>query len=121
MTPSGVYVTVAKSCRGRPAPKVEGGRLSPRVEKLLVGARNCTPLVDGVITQVAIVRDQLNNLVPVHGVQADWPLIGGSLRTREVEVLRPKKLHPKLQSDDPLEEATIATLHRTLAGALKPA
>jgi len=124
-TPTGVYVIDAKKYRGRPALKVEGGLLRPRVEKLLVGTRNCTPLVDGVIKQVAIVRDQLDDSVPVHGVlcfvEADWPLIGGSFVTRGVEALWAKKLYPKLRSDGPFGEEAIATLYRTLAGALKPA
>jgi len=123
VTPTGVYVIDAKKYRGRPALKVEGGLLRPRVEKLLVGTRNCTPLVDGVIKQVAIVRDQLDDSVPVHGVlcfvEADWPLIEGSFVTREVEALWPKKLYPRLRSAGPLGEEDIATLYRTLAGALK--
>lgn len=125
VTPTGVYVIDAKKYRGRPALKVEGGLLRPRVEKLLVGTRNCTPVVDGVIKQVAIVRDQLDDSVPVHGVlcfvEADWPHIGGSFVTREVEALWPKKLYPRLGSAGPLGEEAIATLYRTLAGALRPA
>ena len=125
VTPTGVYVIDAKKYRGRPHLKVEGGLLRPRVEKLLVGTRNCTTLVDGVIKQVDIVRDQLDDAVPVHGVlcfvEADWPLIGGSFATRGVEALWPKKLYPKLQSDGPIEETTILTLYRSLAGAFKPA
>lgn len=125
VTPSGVYVIDAKKYGGRPALKVEGGLLRPRVEKLLVGSRNCTPVVDGAIKQVDIVRAQFDDSVPVHGVlcfvEADWPLIGGSFTTRGVEVLWPKKLYSKLQSDGPFDEATIAMLHRTLAMVLKPA
>ena len=68
------------------------------MEKLLVGSRNCTPVVDGVIKQVAIVRDHVQDTVPIHGVlcfvEADWPLIGGSFTTRGVEALWPKKLYP---------------------------
>jgi hypothetical protein len=56
VTPTGVYVIDAKKYRGRPHLKVEGGLLRPRVEKLLVGTRNCTSLVDGVLKQVDIVR-----------------------------------------------------------------
>jgi hypothetical protein len=125
VTPTGVYVIDAKRYRGRPHLKVEGGLLRPRTEKLLVGTRNCTPLVDGVLKQVDIVRDHLDDTVPVHGVlcfvEADWPLIGGSFTTRGVEALWPKNLYPKLRSDGPIEEATIAPLVRSLAAAFKPA
>lgn len=125
VTSTGVYVIDAKKYRGRPHLKVEGGLLRPRVEKLLVGTRNCTPVVDGVIKQVQVVGDHLDDSVPIHGVlcfvEADWPLIGGSFTTRGVEALWPKKLYPILRSVGPLDVETIATIHRTLAAALPPA
>lgn len=125
MTPTGVYVIDAKRYRGRPHLKVEGGLVRPRVEKLLVGSRNCSSVVDGVIKQVTMVRHQLDASVPVHGVlcfvEADWPLIGGSFTTRGVEAISPKKLYPKLRSDGPLDAETIAMVHRPLAGSMKPA
>ena len=125
VTPTGVYVIDAKKYSGRPHLKLEGGLLRPRTEKLLVGTRNCTHLVDGVLKQVAIVRQHLDDSVPVHGVlcfvEADWPLIGGSFTTREVEALWPKKLYPKLRTDGPIDDTSIATLHRSLAEAFMPA
>ncbi|RLV50265.1 NERD domain-containing protein [Nocardioides mangrovicus] len=125
VTPTGVYVIDAKKYRGRPHLKIEGGLLRPRVEKLLVGTRNCTPVVDGVLKQVKIVRDHLDDSVPIYGilcfVEADWPLIGGSFTTRGVEALWPKKLYPRLKSDGLLCVETITTIHRALAGALPPA
>lgn len=125
VTPNGVYVIDAKKYSGRPHLKVEGGLLRPRVEKLLVGTRNCTHLVDGVLKQLAIVREHLDDSVPVHGVlcfvEADWPLIGGSLTTRGVEALWPKKLYPKLRTDGPIDDTSIATLHRSLAEVFQPA
>jgi Nuclease-related domain len=125
VTPTGVYVIDAKKYRGRPHLKVEGGFLRSRVEKLLVGTRDCNRLVDGVTKQVTVVGDHLPEPVPVHGVlcfvEADWPLIGGSFTTRGVEVLWPRKLYPKLMSDGPIDVETIAFLHHTLATALPPA
>jgi hypothetical protein len=122
VTPSGVYVIDAKKYRGRPHLKLEGGLLRPRFEKLMVGTRNCTPVVDGVIKQVAIVGDLLDDSLPVHGVlcfvEADWPLIGGSFTTRGVEALWPKELYPKLRSDGSLDVEAITTIHRTLAASL---
>ena len=47
VTPTGVYVIDAKKYKGRPQLKVEGGLLRPRVEKLLVGSRDCTKVVGG--------------------------------------------------------------------------
>lgn len=49
VTPTGVYVIDAKKYAGQPHLKIEGGFLRPRVEKLLVGTRDCTKVVDGVL------------------------------------------------------------------------
>ncbi len=82
VTPGGVWVIDAKRYKGRPELKIEGGFLHPRVEKLLVGRRDSTKLVDGVLKQVDVVREHAG-AVPVNGVlcfiEADWPLVGGSL------------------------------------------
>ena len=115
----------ANKYKGRPQLKVEGGLLRPRVEKLLVGTRNCTNVVDGVLKQVDIVRAVLGDNVPIHGVlcfvEADWPLIGGSFTTRGVEALWPKKLYPKLKAEGPLEIETLVEIHTRLASSLPPA
>lgn len=85
----------AKRYKGRPELRVEGGLLRPRVEKLVVGRRDCTELVDGVLKQVDLVRDVVGDL-PITGVlcfvEADWPLIGGAFTTRGIHVLWPKRL-----------------------------
>jgi len=125
VTASGVYVIDAKKYRGRPHLKIEGGLFRPRVERLLVGSRDCTKLVDGVLKQVDVVRGLLDDDVPVHGVlcfvEADWPLIGGTLTTRGVQALWPKKLYPKLQAEGPFTADTVAEIHRKLAHALRAA
>jgi hypothetical protein len=125
VAPTGVYVIDAKKYKSRPQLKVEGGILRPRVEKLLVGTRDCTKLVDGVLKQVDIVRGLVGDDLPIHGVlcfiEADWPLIGGSFTTRGVEVLWPKRLYPRLKSDGPLLPQTVAEVHRCLASSLPPA
>lgn len=125
VAPTGVYVIDAKRYKGRPQLRIEGGILRPRVEKLLVGSRDCTRLVDGVLKQVDIVRGLVGDDLPVHGVlcfiEADWPLIGGSFTTRGVEALWPKRLDSKLTSDGPLLPQTVAEVHRRLASALPPA
>ena len=122
VTATGVYVIDAKKYRGRPHLKIDGGLFRPRVERLLVGSRDCTKLVDGVLKQVDVVRGILEPGVPVHGVlcfvEADWPLLGGDFTTRDVHALWPKKLYPKLQAEGPLTADTIAEIHRTLAQSL---
>ena len=116
VAPSGVYVIDAKKYQGRPQLKIEGGFLRPRVEKLLVGNRDCTKLVDGVLKQVDIVRGIVGDDLPIHGVlcfvEADWPLIGGSFTTRGVEALWPRRLYPKLKADGPFRSETVAEIHR---------
>ncbi len=125
VAPTGVYVIDAKKYKGRPQLKLEGGFLRPRVEKLLVGTRDCTRLVDGVLKQVDIVRGLVGDDLPVHGVlcfvEADWPLIGGSFTIRGVQALWPKRLYPKLKADGPLLTQTVAEVHRRLASSLPPA
>jgi hypothetical protein len=125
VTPTGIYVIDAKRYRGRPHRQVQGGFLRPRVEKLLVGTRDCTRLVDAVIKQLTVVRDHIPDQIPVHGVlcfiEADWPLIGGSFTTRTVQALWPKKPYPQLTSSGPIDVETIAAVHHTLATAFPPA
>jgi hypothetical protein len=122
VTPTGIYVIDAKKYRGRPQLKIEGGLLRPRVEKLLVGTRDCSKLVDGVHHQIDIVRDLLGDRIPITGVlcfiDADWPLVGGAFTTRGVQVLWPKKLHRVLQAPGSLEPELQADAHRRLANGL---
>ena len=125
VTSNGVYVIDAKKYRGRPHLKIEGGIFRPRVERLLVGSRDCTKLVDGVLKQVDTVREMLQDDVPVHGVlcfvEADWPLIGGAFATRGVQALWPKKLYPQLRGEGVLTADVVAEVHRTLALSLRAA
>lgn len=102
ITTAGVWVVDAKRYRGRPTLSIEGGILRPKTEKLLVGRRDCTSLVHGVLTQVDLVRAVVDE-VPVIGalcfVEADWPLVGGAFTTRGVHALWPKRL-AKLLTDE---------------------
>ena len=95
VTAAGIWVIDAKRYRGRPELKIEGGILRSRVEKVLVGRRDCTMLVDGVLKQIDLVREVVGDL-PVTGalcfVEADWPLMGGAFTTRGVHALWPKRL-----------------------------
>lgn len=64
VTPSGIWVIDAKKYTGRPQLKIEGGILRPRVDTLLVGRRNCTRLVDGLLRQIDVVRG-ITDQIPV--------------------------------------------------------
>lgn len=125
VTPSGVLVIDAKRYVGRrPALVVEGGILRPRVEKLTVGSRDRTNLVEGVLKQVEVVAGLVGEALPVHGflcfLEADWPLIGGAFTVRGVDVLWPRKLYPRLMAEGP-SGAVVPEVHARLAKALPPA
>lgn len=73
--------------------RVERGILRPRVEKLMVGGRDRTKLIDG---EAERVRAALDETVPVAGVlcfiEAEWPLVGGHFSTRGIRVVAPRRL-----------------------------
>lgn len=123
ITPGGIWVIDAKRYKGRPELKIEGGILRPCTEKVLVGRRDCTNLVDGVLKQVDLVREAVGDL-PVTGalcfVEADWPLIGGAFATRGVHVLWPKRL-AKFLSETGEGVVDVASVREDLASRFKPA
>jgi hypothetical protein len=126
---SGVFVIDAKKYQGRPSLRVEGGLFRPRTEKLLVGSRDCTKLVDGARKQVDLVRTALDEAelegVPVRGmlcfVDADWPLIGGAFVTADVHVLWPRKVTEYFLKPGSMNDQTVQHIHRTLASSFPPA
>jgi hypothetical protein len=127
VTGNGVWVIDAKRYKGRPTLRVEGGILRPRVERLLVGRRDCTKLVDGVAKQMALVRDALaaeGVSSPVKGalafVDADWPLVGGSFTIGGLHVLWPKRL-AKLLLEPGDHVADVPAIHEALARRFPPA
>jgi hypothetical protein len=123
VTSAGIWIIDAKRYKGRPELKIEGGILRPRVEKLFVGGRDCTKLVDGVIRQVELVREVAVGQVPATGalcfVEADWPLIGGAFATRDVHVLWPKRL-VKMLMDASAGEVDVAAVRESVASRFKP-
>lgn len=119
--PGGVFVIDAKKYAGRPKLRTEGGLFRAREEMLFVNRRNRTNLVDSVLHQVALVRAVLvDSPVEVTGMRcfagADWPLVGGSFTTRGVVVASPRRARREISRPGQLSTATIAELHRRLAG-----
>jgi hypothetical protein len=95
ITRSAVWVIDAKRYSGRPTQKIEGGVLRPRSEKLLVGRRDRTKLVDDVLRQVSLVQSATTDIAVIGAlcfVEADWPLIGGAFTSRGIQILSPKRL-----------------------------
>jgi hypothetical protein len=125
VTQGGVFVVDAKRyVNKRPELKIEGGVLRLRVERLLVGGRDRTKLVDGVLGQVETVRAALEDeAIPVRGVlcfvEADWPLIGGTFTTRGVSVVWPRQLSKMLDAAG--GEVDVQAVRDRLSEVFKPA
>jgi hypothetical protein len=98
VTAGGIFVVDAKRyVDKRPEPRIEGGILRPGVEKLIVGGRDRTTLVGGVLGQVDRVRAALGDeSIEVSGVlcfiDADRPLMGSFFSTSGVRVVSPRRL-----------------------------
>ncbi|NPC96736.1 NERD domain-containing protein [Nocardioides sp. zg-DK7169] len=122
VTTAGVWVIDAKRYQGRPELRIEGGIFRRRVEKLFVGRRDCTALVDGVLAQVGLVEEVVGD-VPVTGalcfVDADWPLIGGAFTTRGVHALWPKRLAKLLAGAE--GSVDVPAVRQALAAHFPPA
>jgi hypothetical protein len=127
--PTGVFVIDAKKYTGRPSLGVEGGLFRPRVEKLIVGSRDCTRLVEGVHKQVDLVSSALISAgmgqIPVRGmlcfVDADWPIIGGAFRIDGLDVLWPKKAVEQVLKPGIMDDLAVSQVFHALATAFPPA
>ncbi len=125
--PSGVTVIEAKRYRGRIEVERRGGLLRESTEHLLVGRRDCTPLVDGVLAQAdairAILADGPHSAVPVRAVlcfvEGDWPW-SGSFEVRGVPVVTPREA-AKLCARGELPAATFTLVAEALRARLTPA
>lgn len=95
----------------------------PRVERLVVGGRDRTDLLDGIGGQVDLVRTALvgggSPDVAVRGmlyfVDADWPMIGGSFQIRDFDVMWPRLAARMVGAPGPLDTAHIRATHQLLA------
>ncbi len=123
VAPRGVFVIDAKRYKGAPRLQVEGGLFSRRVEKLMVGSRDCTELVGKVRKHVSLVEGALAAAgladVSVAGmlcfVEADWPLLGGNFVIDGVEALWPGKASDRLTQSGPLDLDQMRAVARALA------
>ena len=122
--PSGVAVIAAKRYRGRIEVERRGGLFREHTEHLLVGRRDCTELVDGVVAQADVVRAILADghatvRVPVRAVlcfvEGEWPW-SGSVELRGVPVVTPQQA-AKLCASGQLPAATVTEVADALTGA----
>ena len=118
VTTGGVWVIDTKRYVGSaPHKRVEGGTIRPRVELLMVKGRDKTVLVDGVLKQVALVREAVGE-APVFGVlcfvDADWGLLPDPFTVNGVQVMWPRKLARLLaRSAEPVID--VEAIARTIA------
>lgn len=90
VTPAGVWVVATTHDTGRPERHVDG-----EVQRLVIGGRDETALVDAVLGQVETVRSVVGG-VAVRGVLcivgAEWPLFGDAFGIGAVDVVGPARL-----------------------------
>lgn len=120
---SGVWVIDTKRHRG----KVDVDKPLFGQPKLRVRGHDRTPLVNGVLRQVALVTAVAADLAPgapVHGVlcfvDAEIPLLG-ALRVRNLQVLAPKRLAKAVNERGPVCAAAIEALWQGVAYGFPPA
>ena len=126
VTPLGITVIDAKHYRGRPHLRVRRDLFRPKVEELYVGRRNCTKLVDSVRWQADQVRSAMSEpgmavAAMLCFVGADWPLIGGALKTRGVDIVWPRRAERLLTRSGPHDKATVEIMYTRLIDAFPPA
>jgi hypothetical protein len=124
----GVLVIDAKRYSGRIAVERRGGLLSPRTSHLIVGGRDQTKLVDGVLAQAEVVSAALvaagHAAVPVLPVlcfvDGDWPFMP-RLEVRGVPIIWPRQTAKLCCGDGPLNPASVETVADEIARRLPAA
>jgi len=122
---AGVFVIDAKRYSGHIAVERRGGLLRPRTSHLMVGGRDKTNLVDGVLSQADLVRSLLApHAVPVVPVlcfvDGDWPLMV-RLEAQGVPIVRPRQAAKLCWADGPLDAARVQQVADDLARRLPAA
>ena len=125
--PAGVTVIDTQRYPGTIAVECRGGLFRDRTEHLVVGGRDCTALVDGVIAQADAVRHVLAagpyEAVPVRAVlcfvDGDWPW-SGELEVRGVPVVTPRRA-AKLCATGSVSAAVVTAIADALKTRLAPA
>jgi len=122
---SGVWVVDAKAYAGRVERRDKGGLFNVD-DRLYVGGRDRTRLVDGMARQVDAVRGALAGLdAPVRAalcfVDADWGLFARPFRLRDVVVASGARLAELIGEPGPLTHARVLEVADRLAAALPPA
>jgi hypothetical protein len=124
----GVFVIDAKRYSGRIAVERRGGLLSPRTSHLIVGGRDQTKLVDGVLAQAEVVGAVLAaaghaavRVLPILCfVDGDWPFMP-RLEVQGVPIVWPRQTAKLCRGDGPLDPASVETVAGEIARHLHAA
>jgi Nuclease-related domain len=124
----GVFVIDAKRYSGRIAVERRGGLLRPRTSHLIIGGRDKTELVDGVLAQAEVVSGVLaaagHAAAPVLPVlcfvDGDWPFMP-RLAVQGVPIVWPRQTAKLCRGDGPLDPATVEAVADEIARRLPAA
>ena len=120
----GVFVIDAKRYSGRIAVERRGGLLRPRTSHLIVGGRDKTELVDGVLAQAEVVRAVLGAAIPVLPVlcfvDGDGPFMP-RLAVQGVPIIWPRQAAKLCRGDGPLDPASVEAVAGEIARRLPAA
>jgi hypothetical protein len=123
--PGGVTVIDAKRMRGAVRVRREGGVFSESHQRLMVGGRDRTKLVEGVRRQVAVVREVLGDGVGVVGVMCFVESDGLPLFSRPtldgVRIAGPRGVARLARRDGPLSPSEVLEIAERLTAALPEA
>ncbi len=121
VSPAGVFVIDAKNYQGRVERRDRGGWLSTD-DRLYVGGRDRTKLVEGMRKQVEVVREALRAAsegLPIHPVicfvDADWSVFARPIKMGAVQVLWPRALGKLIRADGPLTSEQVSRFEQNLA------
>ena len=127
IAPSGIFVIDTKQYRGQVKKRDVGG-LFRRDDRVFVGRRDCTRLVEAMPKQVTAVRDAVGELLgdlPVIPalcfVAAEWRLFARPFVVREVWVGWPRALGALIRQPGPLTPTEIDMLGRQIVARLPAA
>ena len=124
---TGLYVVDAKKYKGQIECRNVGGFFKPD-NRLFVGGRDRTKLVDGVLKQMEIVRNVLgadNDDVPIRGalcfVEGEFGLMPVYFSVKDVNVVGLRKLSKALQAPGDLSPERRQQVAQHLSTRLRPA
>jgi hypothetical protein len=128
VVPAGVFVVDAKNYRGKVEKRDVGGWFR-RDERLYVGGRDRSGLVEGVRKQVTAVRESLDEAASSHVlttgllcfVDSDWPLLARPIQIDDVVALWPRALAKHLRTPGDLDPDEIASVTSLIEERFPPA